>query len=68
MEAHDATDDPVKRSQLFMLRIWLEDLGNGQSDWQGKVLHVSSGEARFFRGWEMLETFVEDLLGEKPSG
>lgn len=67
MEDHDHTDHPVQGSQLFMLRIWLEDLGDGQSDWQGKVMHVSSGEARFFRGWEMLEAFVEDLLGEKPS-
>ena len=46
-----------------MLRMWREDLGNGQTDWRGKVQHVNTGEARYFRDWPILESFVERLLG-----
>jgi hypothetical protein len=55
-------DQPAQSSQLFMLRMWLEDLGSGQTDWRGKVQHVNSGEVRYFRDWPMLEAFVEELL------
>jgi hypothetical protein len=53
---------PAQGSHLFMLRLWAEDLGSGQTDWRGKVQHVSSGEARYFRNWPTLEAFVEGLL------
>jgi hypothetical protein len=53
-----------QRSQLFMLRVWLEDLGNGQTEWRGKVQHVNSGEARYFHDWAILEAFVESLIGK----
>lgn len=49
-------------SQLFTVRLWLEDLGNGQMDWRGKVQHVNSGEARYFRDWPTLVAFLEKLL------
>jgi len=55
-------DQPAKCSHLFMLRLWREDLGGGQSDWRGKVQHVNSGEARYFRDWPSLEAFLEGLL------
>jgi hypothetical protein len=42
------TDQPSYRSHLFMLRIWLEDLGNGLTERRGKVQHVDSGEVRYF--------------------
>jgi hypothetical protein len=60
-----ATNDAAPsapRSQLFMLRLWPEDLGGGQIDWRGKVQHMTSGEARYFRDWSTLEAFVEGLL------
>ena len=50
-------------SHLFTLRLWPEDLGDGQTDWRGKVQHVNSGEAHYFRDWATLEAFVEALLG-----
>jgi hypothetical protein len=49
-------------SHLFTLRLWPEDLGNGQIDWRGKVQHMNSGEAHYFRDWATLEAFVEGLL------
>lgn len=55
-------------SHLFTLRLWLEDLGGGETDWRGKVQHVNSGEARYFRDWPTLEAFVEGLLsGDLPT-
>ena len=39
-----------------------EDLGSGKIDWRGKIQHVNSGEARYFRDWPTMEAFVEELL------
>src|SRR5437588_12308299 len=41
-------------SQLFTVRVWLEELANGQTEWRGKVQHVTSGEVRYFRDWATL--------------
>ena len=55
--------DPLPHnSHLFMLRMWPEEMGSGQTDWRGKVQHVNSGEARYFRDWPTLEAFVEGLI------
>jgi hypothetical protein len=67
MDDKNDADQSAQSSQLFMLRMWLEDLGNGQTDWRGKVQHVNSGEVRYFREWAILETFMEELLHQtKP--
>lgn len=62
---------PPQNSHLFTLRLWPENMGSGQTDWRGKVQHVNSGEARYFRDWPTLEAFVEGLVGrvqpEEPS-
>ncbi|NJD59721.1 MAG: hypothetical protein C3F13_14355 [Anaerolineales bacterium] len=62
-------EETSQPSQLFTLRMWLEDLGEGQMDWRGKVQHIGSGEVRYFRSWQMLRDFVEDKLfspGHEP--
>lgn len=61
-------DSPPQSSHLFILRLWLEDLGSGQTDWRGKVQHVNSGEARYFRDWPTLEAFMQGLLGAIEPG
>ncbi len=59
----DAKGDRVlQRAHSFMLRMWLEDVGGGQREWRGKIQHVASGEARYFRDWPALEAFVEELV------
>jgi hypothetical protein len=56
-------------AHLFTVRVWREDLGGGQHEWRGKVQHVTSGEARYFRTWSALRAFLRDMLptfdGEK---
>jgi hypothetical protein len=49
-------------SQLFTVRVWLEELGNGQTEWRGKVQHVTSGEVRYFRDWSTLVAFCNCCL------
>ncbi len=55
-------DKPLQGSYFFTIRLWLEDLGNGQADWRGKVQHVNSGEARYFRDWQALQAFIEGII------
>lgn len=55
--------EPLRpRSHLFTVRLWLEPLGDGQSEWRGKVQHVPCGEAQYFRDWPALQAFLERML------
>ncbi len=45
-------------SHLFTVRLWLEHLGDGQTEWRGKVQHASSREALYFRDWSTLSAFL----------
>jgi hypothetical protein len=63
MVAEKEADPSSHSSHLFMLRLWPESMGGGQTDWRGKVQHVNSGEARYFRDWPTLEAFVEGVIG-----
>jgi hypothetical protein len=62
MVVKNDSDQPSQSSHLFMLRMWLEGLDSGETDWRCKVQHVNSGEVRYFRDWQTLETFMEGLL------
>ena len=54
------------RAQSFMLRMWLEDLGEGRVEWRGKVQHVASGEVRYFRDWPALIACLQEMLSAEP--
>jgi hypothetical protein len=54
------------RSQLFTVRVQLEDLGDGRSEWRGKVQHTLSGEACYFRDWQTLVTFMVEKATMAP--
>ena len=62
-----STDTAPRHSQLFLVRMWLADLGNGATDLRGSVQHVGSGEVRNFHDWRVMETFVEGLLEESDN-
>ena len=49
------------------MRLWKEELGNGQTELRGKVQHVSGGEARYFRDWPTLNAFLLALLSAPRS-
>lgn len=42
------------RSYLFTVRVWPEELAEDQREWRGKVQHINSGEAFYFRKWSEL--------------
>lgn len=65
-------------SQVFLVRLWTEPEGAGQTAWRGKVQHLTSGEAQRFVNWAdliaVLQAMLPDLkqsdrtlLDDKPS-
>src|SRR5438046_1716454 len=48
------SSQPHHHSQLFTVRLWLEDLGDGRTEWRGQVQQVISGETHYFREWSAL--------------
>ena len=59
-----ALDRPADNtaSQLFTVRLWPHDLGDGRIEWRGKVQHMLSGETRYFREWQGLIIHIRALL------
>ena len=57
-------NQPRSYSHLFTVRLWVEELGNGQTEWRGQVQHVMSGEKRYFRDWSILIAFLLAKLQE----
>ena len=50
------------RTHLFTVRLWLEDLGEGQTEWRGEVRYVVSDERRYFRDWPTLIALLQAML------
>lgn len=49
-------------SQLFTLRMWVEEVGDGRFEMRGTLKHVLSGETRHFRDLTMLSRHIEHAL------
>lgn len=45
-------------SHLFTVRLWVEELGEGQSEVRMQVKHILSGETRYFRQWAEIELYL----------
>lgn len=58
------------RSELFVVRLWPEVLGDGRSEWRGWVEHVPHQESRYFREWGDLVTFLARVASRdtEPEG
>lgn len=59
-------NEPSKppRSHLFTVRVWQEDLSEGQTEWRGQVRLVTSGDVRYFREWSALVPLLVTMLAE----
>jgi hypothetical protein len=57
-----ASEEALSYPQLFTLRIWLEDLGEGRFERRGKVEHLASGQVCYFRDWQKLIDFLQEFL------
>ncbi len=63
--------------ELFTLRLWQEAAG-GKHEWRGKIQHIRSGQARYFRDWNTLVDFLTETAphtqgpgsgpGQSPGG
>ena len=57
-------NQPPPHSHLFTVRLWVEELGEGETEWRGQVQHVVSGEKHYFRDWPILLAFLRAKLQE----
>jgi hypothetical protein len=53
--------DEIYNTNLFTVRLWYEHLGENVSEWRGRVEHVPSKEARYFREWSTLIAFLQEV-------
>ena len=63
-ERHDPMDiehRPVG-ADLFELRMFLVDIGNGQSEWCGSLQNGKNGEIHYFKGWSGLVANLQGIL------
>ncbi len=64
---HDHLEPPRGAwSTLFTVRVWTESIGD-EAEWRGKVQHLHSGEARYFRGWQMLVESIEAIVTRRAA-
>ncbi len=58
----------LPHTRLFMVRLWVEDLGNGQTEWRGRVYLVGSEiPPRYFRDWYTLIAHLMAMLDDPPA-
>ncbi len=57
---------PSRDPRQFLVRLWPEDLGNGEIEWRGKVQDIPTGESSYFRGWPGLVAAIQKAL-EPPA-
>ena len=54
------------QSRLFTVRIWEEEVEQGQMEWRGQVTYVENGTFTYFRDWNTLIEFLMDtILGKR---
>ncbi len=56
---------PLRNPRQFILRLWPEDLGNGEVEWRGKVLDIATGDSSYFRDWPGLATAIQKALEQQ---
>jgi hypothetical protein len=64
---HDAETGRRTPSDLFTVRVWAEQVDDAV-EWRGKVQHLPSGEAHYFREWAVLVGFMVDVLTRSRPG
>ncbi len=55
---------PVPRPQIFTVRLWYEVLDAGRGEWRGEVRHADGMRRAYFREWDRLVGFVQQVLAD----
>ena len=58
----EETPAPEIPFESFTVRIWLERVGAGKTEWRGRIQHALSGETHYFREWNSLIDQVQSML------
>jgi hypothetical protein len=53
-----------RRTHLFTVRLWMEQIAEDHAEVRGRVQHVLSGEVHYFRTWQALTSFFDVTLQE----
>ncbi len=53
-----------RNPRQFLLRLWPEDLGNGEIEWRGKVQDIATGFSSYFRDWPGLVATIQKGLAQ----
>lgn len=73
-EGSPATDKKEKgpraygNSELFTIRLWMEELDERRRELRGQVKHVVTGITRNFREWADLEAFLLATFDDYEEG
>jgi hypothetical protein len=51
-------------SRLLTLRVWTEEIGNGQQEWRVQVKDVSNGETHYFHEFTKLSGFLQEVISK----
>lgn len=54
----------VPRPQVFIVRCWYEVLDHGRGEWRCEVRHVASERHVYFREWDKLVAFLQQVLAD----
>lgn len=57
-----SSDSTNRQSHLFTLRLWAEEVEEGQTEWRGRVHYVTGDEVRYFRDWPSLIPLLLAML------
>ena len=49
-------------TRLFTVQLWLEELGDGQAEWRGKLQNVENGEEHYFRQWAAVGRLLRGMV------
>ena len=56
------------RQHVFTIRVWVEALDQEHSEWRGRVEYLSSErQSAYFRSWDSLISFLEEVLSNNES-
>lgn len=47
---------------LFTVRLWPEEVGDGQVEWRGEVKRLSNAHTYYFRNWSTLIQLITTML------
>ena len=52
----------LRRSELFLVRLWLEEADDGATEWHGKAQRAVSGEKGYFHNSSELLNVLSEML------